>query len=590
MSLNRAPVQIVEIDIDYCTETYGSSPCTAALAAGAPNKCFNTYFTCQDTANFDKGTLTLRFAMNQNGLPKGTLIYPALTSVSTNPAKINLGGIDAKTGPLGKRARVNVGLQDFADNDTQTDKYQAGRVDGTALFSGSGYDPQSLGTFFGKLRRRYPYYIGRALRVLDGYEGEALASMRTRHYVISEWIGPDAGGRVSIVAKDVLDLADNEKAMCPQPSVGTLARDISATEADAFDLVPAGVGADYAASGRASIGSEVISFTRSTDTITITGRALAGTEAKAHSADDLFQQCFHVDGVAIGDVAADLLENYAGVDASFIPTADWDDEALWLAGFNLTTTIAKPTGVANLMGELAEHGVFWWWDDVAQEIKMRANRPIHYTETLLELNDSENIVEGSLSVADLHKQRLTQVIFWHGQIDVTGSATNGENYRRAHVSANDGGSTNEYNQDRILEIYSRWLGDGNDAVAAATANRLAVRFSDTPVQIEFQIDAKDRATVGVADLVEITTRAMQNELGQSLATEMQITAIDEFKPGHALRVTAQSHQFTGRYGYITENARLDYDASTADQRNEGTYIVDGTSPTFSDGTGPYLIF
>lgn len=586
----RKPVQIVEIDIDYCTRTFGSAPCTAALSADVPRKCFNTFATCADTANFDKGTLTLRFARNQTGLPKGEVVYPALSKVSTNPIAINLGGIDNRTGPLGKRARVTVDLLDFKDNDTETDKYQSGRVDGTAQFSATGYNPADLGTFFGKLRRRFPYYVGRSLRVLDGYEGEAFAAMRTRHYVISEWEGPDMAGRVKITAKDILDLAENEKALCPKPNTGKLPEDIEADGFPSFDLIPAGVGSEYATAGRASIGSEIVGFTRSGDTVQITDRAMDGSEAASHSENDLFQQCFRVEDETIADVAEDLLTTYAGVSASFIPSADWDSEAEWMAAFKMTATIAKPTGVTKLLGELAQHGVFWWWDEVAQEVKMRANRPLGLGETAFALADGTEIVEGSLSVKDLHKQRLTQILFWHGQLNAAESATDGENYARALGTGNNGGNANQHNQDRFHEIFSRWLGSGNDSVASTVAGRLAIRLKDTPRQVDFILDAKDRENVAPADLVTITTRAIQDEIGQSLPTEMQITSVEEHKPGHALKVSAVTHRFSGRYGFVTETSRPDYGASSDAQKAKGTYIVDHATLQFSDGTSPYVAF
>lgn len=279
MTLGRELIQIVEIDIDRCSLTYGSSPCTAVLGTSSVRKCYNTFFTCADTPNFATSTETLRFAQNVDGLPRNQRIYPAMSSpVSTNPTIINLGGVSDRYGPLGKRDRVTVKLKDFTDSDIWFDRYQSERVDGTAQTDEGGYNPAERGTFFAKLRRRFPYYIGRALRVLEGEVGQSMASMRTRHYVISEWSGPDAAGNVTIVAKDVLDLADNKKALCPAPSQGKLETDIG-TGLESFDLVPSGIGADYDSSGRASIGSEIVSFTRSGDTITLTGRGLDGTEA-----------------------------------------------------------------------------------------------------------------------------------------------------------------------------------------------------------------------------------------------------------------------------------------------------------------------
>lgn len=592
-TLEREPIQIVEIDIGYCGLTYGNAPCTAALGSTGVRKCYNTFFTCQDEENYDSTTLTLRFAQNQTGLPSQPLIYPCMRSpVSTNPTRINLGGVGKRIGSLGKRARVQVQLQDFPDSDIYTDKYQSERVDGTAQTDEGGYNPSDRGTFFGKLRRRWPYYVGRPLRVLEGYEGDSLASMRTRHYVITEWRGPDINGRVGITAQDILDLADDEKAQAPIPGRGRLGVDIDAGTLPSFDLLPETVGSEYSSSGFASIGSEVVSFTRSGDTITITGRAEKGTDGSAHSADDLFQECYVVEDQSIASVAEDLLVNYADVDASFIPTSDWQDEAeRWLAGFDLTATIAKPVGVAQLLGELAELGVYWWWDDIAQEIKMRANRPIDLDESLSELSDAKTVIEGSLSSTDLYDKRLTRVLFWHGQLDPTEDVEEKSNYRRLYIAINeDSEQSDSYNEKRTYEIFSRWLGAGNNSVASAVSNRLKNRYADTPREVTFDADVKDESDTRLASLISLTTRALQDETGNSLPTQMQVSGVEEIDPGHVVRVTAQSFAFVNRYGFITENSRSDYTASTDAEQEKGTYIADGDPPLLSNGDPPYVIF
>ena len=593
MTLGRELIQIVEFDIERCSLTYGNAPCTAVLGTSGVRKCYNTFFTCQDTPNFTTSTETLRFAQNVDGLPRSSRIYPAMSGpVSTNPTKINLGGVSDRYGPLGKRDRVTVRLKDFTDSDIWFDRYQSERIDGTAQTDEGGYNPAERGTFFAKLRRRFPYYIGRPLRVLEGEVGQPLASMRTRNYVISEWKGPDAAGNVEIVAKDVLDLADDKKALCPAPSQGKLETDISSANEISFDLVPSGVGAEYDASGRASIGSEIVSFTRSGDTITLTGRGLDGTDAGSHSADDLFQQAFRVEGASIATVARDLLRDFANVDSSFIPFSDWSDEAdRWLAGFDMTATIAKPTGVTKLIGELAQFGVLWWWDNENQEIKMRANRPLDLGETAPSLSDGVTFIEGMTDNQDLHDQRLSRVLFWHGIIDATGSATSGENFRRVSVAIDTAAeSDQEYAQTQVYEIFSRWLGTGNDSVANAVAARLLNRFRDTPREITFTFDAKDISSITVASPVEITSRLLVDDTGNSLATQMQITSIEEVVSGHRLKATAQDYAFDGRYGYITENSRPDYAASSDAQKAVGTYIVDEGTLVFGDGTGPYIMF
>lgn len=593
-TLKREPLQIVELDIDYCSLTYGSAPCAATLT-GTPTgvrKCYNTFATCQDTANFSAGTLTLRFARPQVGYPKGTIIYPALRSVSTNPTKISLGGVGDRIGSLGKRARVTITLEDFADSDIYTDKYRSGRVDGTAQTDEGGYNPQDRGTFFGKLTRRFPYYYGRSIRVLEGYVGDALASMRTRHYVVTEWSGPDADGRVTITAADVLDLADNDKAKCPTPNSGKLGAAISNSYLSTVTLTPSGVGSEYSASGYASIGSEIVGFTRASDVVTITERGAFGSTASAHSIDDLFQECYVADDATIDDLVYDLLVNYAGISSSFITTADWEDEALrWLAGYQMTACIAKPTGVAELIGEVAQLGVIFYWDDISQKIRLRANRPVDLSETPASLTDANAIVEKSLGRKDLHENRLTRVLFWHGVLDYSEGVTGGENFGKAFVAVDSSAEgADEYDQERTHQIFCRWLGQGgNDAVAAAVAQRLLNRFRDTPREVTFTIDVKDEADTRLGEVINITTRMLQDDTGNSVATAMQVTAVDEIRPGHALKVTAQTFTFAGRYGYITENSRGDYAASSASEKAAGTYIVGGTL-LFGDGTGPYLMF
>ena len=75
MAIKREPVQIVEIDIDFCTLTYGSSPCTASLGTTGVRKCYNSFNTCQAKSAFNKGTLTLRFVTPRTTLPKTSNVY-----------------------------------------------------------------------------------------------------------------------------------------------------------------------------------------------------------------------------------------------------------------------------------------------------------------------------------------------------------------------------------------------------------------------------------------------------------------------------------------------------------------------------------
>lgn len=590
----RKPLQIVEIDLPKCTRVFGSSPCTASLSGATVRKCYNSYATCADRANYDAGTLTLRFSQPQNGLPKGTQIFPAMTGpVSGSSGMLSVGAPDGRTGPLGRREVVTVSLRDFSDSDRLTDPYQAGRVDGTAQTDESGYNPAERGSFFGKMRVRWPYYVGQPLRILDGYVGEALGSMRTRHYVITGWKGPDASGAVQIEAKDVLSLADDRNAVCPEVNTGKLIGELDASALSSFDLTPAGVGAEYSASGRAAIGSEIVTFTRSSDTITVTGRGVDGSTAAAHSDGDAFQECKRWDGATIADVAYDLLTDCAGVDASFITKADWTAEAAdWLAALSLTTTIAKPTGVLTLLGELAELGVYWWWDRVDQKIRMRANRPVGLGETPATITEAGHILAGSMRTEVKDDARVDSVVMYHGQIDPTQDVTDKGNYRRVFVTTDtDAQSDDEYGQASYHTIFSRWFGaDGDDTNASAITSRYVMRYRDPPKAVRFQVDVDKRADVELADIVAVTSRAFVDETGQQVATTCQVMQTQEVEPGAVIAVTAQTYDISGRFGYVMANSANDYGSATASEKADGCYIIATASTEFSDGSGPFVIF
>lgn len=593
MNLGRQPLQIVEIDIAFCDLTYGNAPCTAVLGTSSVRKCFNTFATCADRPNIDLGTLTLRFAKNQAGLPKGQTIYPALQSVSTNPTRITLGATDDRIGTLGKRARVTVSLKDFRDSDNQTDKYADERRDGTGQTDEGGYEPGERGTFFAKLRNRFPYYNGRALRVRNGYVGDDIATMPTRHYVITEWRGPNASGDVSIVAQDILDFADRDKALCPAPSRGVLAVNIAEDYLGDVDLEPATIGDTYDASGRAAIGSEIVSFTRSGDTITLTGRGLDGSSASGHDAGDTFQQAYRVENAELHDVARDLFVNFANIPASWIDLTDWETEVQsWFAGSRLTRTVAKPTSVTTLVGQLADFGFLFWSDELAQRIRLRANRPVNIGETVTPLSDDTAVIEGTLQNKDLYDQRISQVLFYHGIIDMAGSDTDAENYSRLQASVDlQAEGPLEYNLPRVKEIYSPWLGnDGNDGMALAAAGRLLVRFRDTPIEVTFTADIKNKDELEIADLIDLTTRVIENDVGLPVETRLQVTSSEEIDSGNRLRISAQSYRYDGRFGFIMANGSPDYSAASETQRNEGCFITDNPDDAFGDGTEPYVIF
>lgn len=583
--MQREPVTFVEIDMDRCARTWGVAPCAAALSADVPRKCFNTFATCRATDAFLSAPYTVRLCEPRPGLPKGEVYYPFLERVSQITATVNIAGSDEGMSPLGRRATVKVSFRDAPYNDLGLDPYRAERISGAAQWGGVGYDPVSRGTFFGKLRARWPHYTGRAFRILEGYlQDGAFVLEQTRHYVLTDWIGPDESGLVQLEGKDPISALADDRALFPPPSNGALSADITAGDL-AATLSPAGIGdAEYPASGRARIGSEILSYTRAADLLTITARGLANTTAAAHSAGDTVQHVEFVNGERIDDFAERVA--LTRLPAALIPKATkWAPEiSRWMPSVLLKTNIATPTGVAELLGSLSALGVSIFWDDVAQEMALKPNRPPD-ADTIYPLSERDHIK--SVKVEDRNGDRITQVNFWTVQIDPTKGANDASNYRRVSGFPNlEAMDSRAFGDTRIRNVLCRWFDEGADTVVSSLGRRLLRRFKVAPRRLTITVDPKDR-TIPLAAVVEVTTRQLQDETGASLPTLMQVISREPTGPGGEVEYTLQEYQFAGRYCYATDNARPTYSTSSAAQRARGMYACDPATLKMSNGDEPY---
>jgi hypothetical protein len=250
-------VTFVEIDLDTCIHRFGEGLCTATLSAGTPRKCVNTFKTCAipglDVYTPETATVTLT-PQGQSGLPMPGRSFACLLSVKESEQTVNLAGSDPKLDALGRRASVKIKAADFVYDARFLDPYFDERISGAAQFSGIGYEP--VGTFWQGLRGRDPYFAGYPIRINRGrVVSGALVTDRTTHYIASEF--SPSGGAAEWVGVDVLDLAANDRAVCPRPSAGQLLEPLL-IDADTLTLTPEGVGEEYGASGWVVIGGEII--------------------------------------------------------------------------------------------------------------------------------------------------------------------------------------------------------------------------------------------------------------------------------------------------------------------------------------------
>lgn len=586
--MRREPLVWVEIDVDQCNLIYGESPCTAALADqdGRRRKCFNTFATCQDRPNYDLGSLTYSFYIPQSNLPKEPGVFPCLMTVSDSFGEVNIAGTNPDVRGLGRREKIRFRCKDFAYGDGYTDRYASERVSGVAQQDGVGYNPASRGTFFGKLRSRWPYYAGRACRVNEAFfDDGVMTEVVTRHYILTDMEFDIQGEVATFEAKDILWAADDKNSVCPAANNGELLLDMS-SDATEFTLTPTGIGdLEYETSGRVIIGPEIMSFERSGDVMTITGRGLSNTEVSSRSSGDSVQQTYFVDGTRIDTVIRDILRDFGSVPDAFIPFADWQAEAdRWAGSLNLNAEITKPTGVNTLISEIVQLGVSVWWNRQSQEVGFRVNRPPD-EDTVFNFTDQGNI--RSIDIDDRDEERLTQIAIYSDIRTPIVSPTSGDSYNRLRQLVDvDAQSENEFNDSKVRQIYVRWLGRGNDNLIRIIGRRLLNRFRWSPAFYRFKVTYDP--DIELTDVIRVNSRIHQDDTGAIQERLMQAISIKYNKPKHEMDVTAQVYQFDQRYALIAPNNTPVYGSATEAQRQRYAFFADDTTEQLSDGSAAYV--
>lgn len=581
-SLGRIPVQVIEMDQDRCALVYGVGACTATGTGNA--KCYNTLATCQVRDAYTLGTpLTLRFAASQSDLPNEEYLIPSVQSVSTNPTKVNIGGRPGREKALGVRAQVNIRLADHPHGDNLVDPYLSDR----------SYDPLERGTFWAKWIRRNPFYNGRALRVKDGYYGQTLSEMKTRHYVIESISLPDSRGNVQIKAQDILRLADDDKAQAPALSTGRLLSDI--TETATTITVTNGDLANYQQRNTKAIriGDELIRYS----SVTVNGsgdlvfsgcvRASDNTEASDHDADDSVQACLEYINERPDVIAYDLLTTYGDIDTNFIPLSEWQAEAnTWFTGIVGTRLLSEPIGITTLLGELSEQFLFFiWWDEVEQEIKFKAVAP-EFDEPVV-FNEDDHLLQNSVSLKSDDQERISEAWVSYRLKNPVEKVNERESYLRTVLRLDPTAASDiEYGQRKVYEVYSPWI--VNETQINILSARILARYRNNPVRLKFRLDAKDRGAVDVASVFDIDYRGFVDFNGQQITQRYQVTSLQEVVPGEVIEIEAVKFDFDldfrpGRW--MVSNAPT-YENATEQEKANGMWWSDNDGKI--DGDDAYL--
>jgi hypothetical protein len=572
-TVGREPILIVEIVQPSCGNVFGSSPCTASGAADA--KCYNTFTTCQDTPNYTASTLSLFFSRGNvadQEVSGATYIIPSLVSVSTLPTRINLSSADSNASGLGNRAVCTIRFKDHPHTDRIVDPYIDGR----------SWDAYQRGSFWVKWLARNKYRQNITLKIYEGYAGQALSAMNVREYIWTGLSGPDSQGNISITGKDILSKIEERKAKAPLASPGELFAGIT-NSASSFEATGA-TESDYAASGTLRIGREVMTYAsraNSTNGVTFStvARGTDGTTAATGSAGDAVQACLRYTDARVDDVLEDLLETYGGIPSAKLDTTNWATEVdNYAPSLLLNRLITEPTGVDQLASEVQEQAsVYIWWDERDALVKLRVISGVDVEPDTL--TEAANILDGSLSIADLPKYRTSQVWVYYEIDNPAESLDDTENWKSLAISADlSSEGANEYGEKSVRTIFAGWI--PSSALAPALANKLLVRYVDVPREAKFRLDAKDRA-YWTGDTVRLSTDLDMNAFGVRVLSLWTIVSAEEIVPGEVVEYVAQDTTLYGKIFKILAAGAADYDPTTA--TFSGAYIGNA-SGLLSDGT------
>ncbi len=588
----REPFTVVSIDQDLCSRVYSIAPCEAALGVTGTDKCFNTRPTCQDPENYEVAAepLELLFGKPDSGITfiNGLRVFPSLMSITTSPTRVNVGGRKLKEGSLGKRSTVVATLQDLPSSDLAVDPYVAERT----------YDPLERSTFWAKFLARNKFFIGRPMRVIEGYVGDDPANFRRRNYIIDKIEGPDSSGKVTIRGSDILRLADNDQALAPELSVGELEFAIAIGETTSLVVIGAGVAADYPLTGGIlRIGDEVLTYDSALVinpnkiVMSTLVRGVRGTAAAAQEIGATVQLCLDIVKTEAFLVMFNLLKDFGGIDVANLPLAAWTAEVeKWARGFTVTRLLTEPIGVLELVGELCEQALFYiWWDEVAELVQLRAVRP-PLPDELVELSEDFNLLQGSTSLKIRPEERITEVWINYLLRNPVLDPTKRNNYERTRLRIDPtAASPQEYGTRKRYELFSQWL--ETEAQISPLGFRILSRYRDPLRYLTITLDWKDHEKLTYGTVTDIKYRGFVDVLGQPETVRFEVISKKETMPGERVQYELQESLFSSRYGYIMVNTAPVYSQATQAERDFGAWWaapkIAGPAEDFPDGTAPY---
>jgi hypothetical protein len=566
----RTPCIVVEVDLDY----YDDDGDAVQAVNDDLTLCFRTPGTTEQAADdFTLTTKTRRWmTLTQRAIPELGAI-PCLKTAKLQPEEVRVGK------GLSYFGQVSIELQDFVDDDFREDPFYSHA-------SRAAIDHEA-GTYFGKLMARNPWWIGRKIRVIEGWATDGVwhsGDTIVHNFLIRDVQGP-SGGTVKITAAGPLQLLNLNDAEAPRPSEGVLLADITniATTATLADAV---IAADYPSSGLIRIGDEIMSYTRSGVTLTMV-RARQGTIADSHSAGDTVQWCLQYTDEPLMDIVLDLLTTYGGIDTTYLATDEWDSEqSVWLALYNLSGIVSQPTKILELVQSLLEASAcLLWWDDTDGQLKARAVRPGVTNRGTW--NDRFHLLGPAVVARDM-TARVSRCDILIDLRSAERDPKDYASYRIRVVGAEEGNGATENKTSQVHVIASRWLSANQVGLAERASSQITTQLRDGRQTLQVEVAAKD-AIASIGDLLNVSTKDIVDRNGEPETIRCMVVKREAMAVGSKYRYLLERFPFTGRFAFMTDIDCPDYDDATTEQKDPGGFMGNADGSDFGPQDPVYVM-
>lgn len=572
---------MVEIDLDRCSNRYTLDSCTAN-DEGDGSRCYFSFHTCQDPANFVNVARTYRFCLNDVPWPDAAVpVWPLLKKVVFVPQEIKFKQLFVYPEKL-KLSFMLDSLPLAIDADKPL--HNTGRV----------------GEFWRNLFARNRNYAGRAVRIFRGF-----SPLDGSSFAIADFsqIGPTYLLRgatfnkkeITVTAESPLAELDRREVPFTISKDNTASEEIDTSET-VIDVVDASEFPDPADFTRNKIyirvtGEEISSSTEveermevtSVDTalnqLTVVRRPIGGlaqdfkTGAKVENVAFFGTEVITSEAVLqdgqdpknVIDVLQDLME-WAGIAAADVDTTQFDliKEQFWPRD-NILRLLSKPKTVAKYMLELREiRNIAIFIDDDGKwscEMIAPQSDPPLLTE--------DHLIEGSSAVTEDDERRLTRVgIYWNPIDPDKGQDPEDFNFGSIEINS-DLEAANLFGDKKERTIVDAWLAKNTSTADVRNIARSMItfrRYGERKIQFKLELSQN---TVNVGDLVAIQNGVVLDQFGNKQVLNCFITKKSDPARG-VTKYEAIDVNFSGKYFRIGPDKMAEtYDAASDTDKTYG---------------------